>query len=397
MTEPIVITGFGVLTAFGQGVDALRHGVFGGRPAFAPVTRFDTTPFRTDRAACLPGTPGDRAPRQYDALRTCVEDALAMAGEPERGQLPVLLGTQGDYHGVGAYWRAAVRDDGAATPARSLPTDDHLATVPAWLPHQVAAEFGLGGGHHAYTNACVASANAVLHACRLLRSGRHDAVVCGGAYLVDEEFFAKFDSGRAFSRDGTVRPFAKGRSGLLLGDGAAALVLETASAARRRGAVPLARITGWGMAADAHDVARPHPRGRGMAAALTAALRHAGHRPDAIDYVNAHGTGTRFNDSAETTALHTAFGEHARRLAVSSTKSTTGHMWEATGAVELVITLLALRDQLLPPTAGLETADPACDLDYVPRTARPARIRGAISLNAGFGGLNSALLLERTV
>jgi 3-oxoacyl-[acyl-carrier-protein] synthase II len=193
-----------------------------------------------------------------------------------------------------------------------------------------------------------------------------------------------------------VRPFSADRSGLLLGDGAAAVVLESASAARRRGARPLATIAGWGAASDAFHVSRPHPGGAGLAAAAQRALRRAGD-PDGlrVDYVNAHGTATRFNDPAETRGLHEVFGARADQVPVSSTKSTTGHLLEAAGIVEFVITLLALTDGVLPPTANFTVADSECDLDYVPNTARDADVRRAMSVNAAFGGVNTALVLER--
>jgi 3-oxoacyl-[acyl-carrier-protein] synthase II len=182
---------------------------------------------------------------------------------------------------------------------------------------------------------------------------------------------------------------------MLLGDGAAALVLESPEHALRRGARSLARVPGFGAAADAHHVVQPHPRGAGMGRAINRALASAGLAGEEIGYVNAHGTGTRLNDPAETAALRGAFGTHADRLLVSSTKSTTGHMLEATGAVELVICLMALEEQAVPPTSGYDDADPECDLDCVPNEARTARLERVLSLNAGFGGLNTAIILEQ--
>ena len=230
--------------------------------------------------------------------------------------------------------------------------------------------------------------------CRLIHSGKADVVVCGGAYVVDQEFFAKFDSGRACARDGRVRPFDRARSGLLLGDGAGVVVLESARHAAARGATPLVSITGWGLAADAYHVVRPHPEGEGLARAISMALRRAGLAPEAIGYVNAHGTGTPANDPAETAALRRALGAHATTVPISSTKGSTGHMLEASGVVELIITLLALREGTLPPTVGLVEPDPRCDLDYIPGAARTANPRRALTVNAGFGGLNSALVVE---
>ncbi|MEU4485607.1 beta-ketoacyl-[acyl-carrier-protein] synthase family protein [Streptomyces purpurascens] len=268
--------------------------------------------------------------------------------------------------------------------------------VPARLAELLAGHLGLTGPRLAFTNACVASAAAIIHACRLISSGRIDVAVCAGGYLVEEETFGKFDSGRALSRDGMVRPFSADRSGLLLGDGVAAVVLESAEHARRRGARPLASVPGWGAATDAHHIAQPHPEGAGLARAARQALRLAGD-PDgaSLGYVNAHGTGTKYNDGAETRGLRAALGGRAGSIPVSSTKSTTGHLLEAAGIVEFVITLLALTDGVLPPTAGFTRPDPECDLDYVPNRPRRADPRRALTINAAFGGANTALVLER--
>ncbi|WP_416981239.1 beta-ketoacyl-[acyl-carrier-protein] synthase family protein [Streptomyces sp. T028] len=396
MTHEVAITGFGVLTAFGFGAEALRDGVFAGRTGFTPVTRFDPAPYRAKRAATyegdgpsipeVPVKPG-YTPAQAEVLQACAVEALRMAGTDGAGA-PVLLGTNGDYSAARSFWQdqAAGQD----------PADRRmLDSLPARLAHRLGEQLGLGRPRLAFVNACVASTNAIAHGAELIRSGAAHTVVCGGAYLVTEDVFAKFDSGKALSRRGTVRPFSADRDGLLQGDGAAVLVLEDAARARARGSEVLARVTGWGMAADAHHVIQPHPRGLGLAAAAGAALRRAGVAPERLGYINAHGTGTPLNDVAETAALHRILGPYAADVPVSSTKSSTGHMLEATGAVETVITLLALRDGLLPPTAGLTEPDPACDLHHIPGSARPARIESALSLNAAFGGVNAALLLER--
>ncbi|MFF5858368.1 beta-ketoacyl-[acyl-carrier-protein] synthase family protein [Streptomyces sp. NPDC012751] len=392
----VAITGYGVLTAFGFGADALRQGVFEGRPGFAPVTRFDPAPFHADRAATYEGAgpeiPGvvvkpGYTPTQSEVLHACAAEALRVAGTDAAGA-PVLLGTNGDFSAARTFWTDHAE-------GRDSADRRTLDSLPAALPSGLGEAFGLGFPRLAFVNACVASTNSIAHGAELIRRGSADTVVCGGAYLVTEDVFAKFDSGKALSRAGVVRPFAAGRDGLLQGDGAAVLVLESAERARARGAEVLAELVGWGMAADAYHVIKPHPQGLGMARAAATALRRAGLAPERIGYVNAHGTGTPLNDVAETAALHRIFGEHAPHVPVSSTKSTTGHMLEATGAVEAVITLLALRDGVLPPTAGHRTPDPACDLDYVPNRPRRAEITHALTLNAAFGGVNAALVLKR--
>ncbi|MFI6370812.1 beta-ketoacyl-[acyl-carrier-protein] synthase family protein [Streptomyces sp. NPDC050546] len=425
MSGDVTITGFGVRTAFGTGAGALRRGVFEGIPAFRPTTRFDTGPYRTPMAAAAPDGPDaveDWALRH--ALARCGAEALDMAGLGPGTEAAILLGVAGDHTSVTRYWRnRGVVPSGAAgegvgrsgAAGEGVGRDAGVAhgggsggepgggaaarfadAVPARLAELLAGQLGLTGPRLTFTNACVASAAAIIHACRLISSGRIDVAVCAGGYLVEEETFGKFDSGRALSRDGMVRPFSADRSGLLLGDGVAAVVLESAEHARRRGARPLASVPGWGAATDAHHIAQPHPEGAGLARAARQALRLAGD-PDgaALGYVNAHGTGTRYNDGAETRGLRAALGKRADSIPVSSTKSTTGHLLEAAGIVEFVITMLALTDGVLPPTAGFTRPDPECDLDCVPNRPRRADSRRALTINAAFGGANTALVLER--
>jgi 3-oxoacyl-[acyl-carrier-protein] synthase II len=387
----VLVTGFGVRTAFGPGAEALRRGVFSGVPAFAPTTRFDTGPYRTPMAAAAPDGPD--AVEEWalrHALAQCGTEAFDMAGLGPGTEAAVLLGVAGDCTSVTRYWRSAERDAGAPDTRRAADA------VPAQLAELLAERLKSTGPRLAFTNACVASAAAIIHGCRLISSGRTEVAVCAGGYLVEEETFGKFDSGRALSRDGRVRPFSANRTGLLLGDGVAAVVLESAGHARRRGARPLVGVTGWGAATDAHHIAQPHPEGIGLTRAARQARRLAGDPDgDTLGYVNAHGTGTKYNDGAETRGLRAAFPRRAEAIPVSSTKSTTGHLLEAAGVVEFVITMLALMDGVLPPTAGYDRPDPECDLDYVPGRPRPADLRRALTINAAFGGANTALVLER--
>ncbi|MDX3129903.1 beta-ketoacyl-[acyl-carrier-protein] synthase family protein [Streptomyces europaeiscabiei] len=427
MTGDVTVTGFGVRTAFGTGADALRRGVFAGVPSFAPTTRFDTGPYRTPMAGVAPeGPDAVEGWALRHALARCGREALDMADLPRGTEAAVLLGIAGDCTSITRYWRDAAAMPGAdesggtggtgvdrgaartrelaeADPVHALPSAPAVPSaarltdaVPARLTESLAGGLGLTGPRLTFTNACVASAAAIIHACRLISSGRIDVAVCAGGYLVEEETFGKFDSGRALSRDGLVRPFSADRTGLLLGDGVAAVVLESAEHARRRGARPLAGVVGWGAATDAHHIAQPHPEGVGLARAARQALRLAGD-PDGsgLGYVNAHGTGTKYNDGAETRGLRAALPERAESIPVSSTKSTTGHLLEAAGVVEFVITMLALMDGVLPPTANFTQADPECDLDYVPNRPRRADLRRALTINAAFGGANTALVLER--
>ncbi|MFL5345026.1 MAG: beta-ketoacyl-[acyl-carrier-protein] synthase family protein [Hyalangium sp.] len=383
MGREVVITGFGVLSAFGFGAEALRKNVFAGIPGFRPVSRFDARPYRSAVAA-----ESGCAPRQRDVFLECARTALGMAGLSGPLSGSVLMGTQGDFTGLHRFWQARQRQE------EPQASEDTLAeSVAAFHPEAIGRELQVQGRRIAFTNGCVAASNAILHGSELIATGREELVLAGGCYLVDEEFFAKFDSGRAFARDGRLRAFSADRSGLLLGDGAAVLVLEEKERALRRGARPLARVAGWGMASDAFHVCQPHPEGTGLANAIRKALKRAALSPAELGYVNAHGTGTKLNDAAETNALKQALGEQARHVPVSSTKTMTGHTLEASGALEAVISLIALQDGCIPPTAGYTQPDPGCDLDYVPNEPRAARLQHVMSINAAFGGVNTALVL----
>ncbi|MEU4565455.1 beta-ketoacyl-[acyl-carrier-protein] synthase family protein [Micromonospora sp. NPDC023956] len=379
--DEVVVTGYGVFTAFGFGAEALRAGVFSAEPAFAKVTRFDTSRYRAQYAAEYRGG----ALSQLTVLRACVEEALRVAGQ-NGAHAPVLLGTDGDHAANIDFW--AAHATGRQPEAAAV-----VHGSPGLLAEVIGEEFGLGRPRLAFVNACVAATNAIAHGAQLVSTGRAQTVVCGGAYVVNEDVFAIFDSGQALTTEAQMRPFSLGRKGLLQGDGAAVLVLESARHARQRDAVSYGSVLGWGLAADAHHPVQPHPQGRGLATAARTALRRAGVAAEEIGYVNAHGTGTARNDPAESSALRHVFGDRAGAVPVSSTKSTTGHMLEATGAVEAVITLLALGEGLLPPTAGFLEADPECPVDCIPHTARPSPVSRALSLNAAFGGANAALVL----
>lgn len=352
MAEQVVITGLGALSAFGHGTSALLARAFHGEPAFTPVTRFDTTGRRTGVAATLPGTP-----TLADGLVAVIRDARLDAGLD--GEHPLLL--------------AAHSDDATATAA------------------DVARRTGMAVTR-TYTAACVASTSAVADAAVMIATGRHDMVVVAAGFLVDEDIFALFDAGRTLARDGRVRPFSTGRQGMVLGDALAAVVLESRSSAHRRGARVMATVDGWGRTGDAFHVCQPRPDGTGIARAIRTALDRACATPADVGYINANGTGTVFNDHAEAAALRLAFGDDVGRIPVSSTKSVHGHALEASGLLELVLTVLALRCGRLPVNSGFLGWDDGCLLDIVvePRTTNA---RYALTVNAAFGGANTALLV----
>lgn len=365
----VVITGMGVTTAFGRGADALLDGLGSGRSAFGRTTRFDTSRCRASVAAELRGEP-----KLGVELAAVIEQACRGAGLDDGGRADteLLLALHTD--------QQAARDPAAA---------DVLGATAA----EVAAATGVRHPTRIYTTACVSASMAIADAAAMIRSGRAARVIVAAGYLVDADSFWLFDAGRMLARDGHVRPFSAGRQGMLLGDGLAAVMLECADAAGRRGGQALARLAGWGRAGDAFHVVQPHPDGTGLARAIGTALDRGSIGPDDVGYINANGPGTTFADASEAAAIYRAFGPAASSVPVSSTKSVHGHALEASALVEFVVTVLALRTGLLPANAGFLAADPACELNLVLESASRAMFRYALCLNAAFGGANTALLV----
>ncbi|GAB3178946.1 3-oxoacyl-(acyl-carrier-protein) synthase [Micromonospora palomenae] len=383
--EPVPIVGSYAVSALGRGVDAQLAGVLAGTPAFRPVRRFDTTGRRVTVAATLPdvGTLPDELADAIDAAcRAAGLDAAA------RAESALLLAT----HGGPLSQPVAFADDRPLTGPDGGAGSGAEVEAPA-LAGQLARRCGLGGPTRIYTSACVSASTAVADAATMIGRGDVARVVVAAGYLVEPDQFALFDAGRALAADGAVRPFSAGRQGLLLGDGVAAVVLESAGAARRRGGTPVATVCGWGRAGDAYHPCQPDPQGRGLARAVRAALRRAGLDAAAVGYVNANATGTGFSDASEAAALRLALGDLAGRVPVSSTKSVHGHALEASGLLELVVTVQALRHGKLPVNAGWLGPDEACPLDVVTDAPRPVGIPYALSLNAAFGGADTALLV----
>ncbi|MEU9080161.1 beta-ketoacyl synthase N-terminal-like domain-containing protein [Kitasatospora sp. NPDC048538] len=367
-TRPVV-TGLGVLSAAGRGPDPLTEAAVHGKAAFGPVTRFDVSARRTTRAALLPpGVPLAHTFPLARAVLDAIGQACRQAGltGDDGGRMPVLLALHSD--------------------ERTRRTADAVAAG-------VSAVWGTRGVTRVYTGACVAASTAVADAAALVAAGRHERVLVAAGHLVEPGVFAVFDAGRALARDGELRPFSTGRSGTLLADATAAVVVEAAPAAERRGAPALARLAGWGRAGDAHHVCRPEPAGDGAVRAIEAALTRGGVAPEEVGYVNANGTGSTLADQAEASALRRVFGRHTAELPVSSSKSVHGHALEASALLELVVTIGALGRGLLPVNAGWLGPDPDVGLDLVLDGPRAAGPRYALSLNSAFGGANTALLV----
>jgi len=268
---------------------------------------------------------------------------------------------------------------------------------------EIAMKYGAKGPNMGHVSACASSANSIGEAAEMIRRGEADAMLAGGAEAgLIKVAIGAFNQARALSTrndapEKASRPFDKERDGFVFSEGAGCLVLEALEFARARGARILGEFAGYGLSADAYHVTAPPPGAEGAVRAMRMALADARVRPDEIGYVNAHGTSTQANDGAETAALKTVFGTHAKSVPISSTKSMTGHTLGAAGAIEAAICILAMRDGCLPPTINQEVPDPECDLDYIPNRSRPAEVRVALSNSMGFGGHNVALVLRRDV
>jgi len=396
-----VITGAGVITALGRGWKANAEGFRAGRVAMRPVTLFDVARQRVKVAAeaDLPPTQpvarlSQRHIRRMDRaaklLLLAAHEAWQQAGWEASENLPVALGTTSGGMSLGeAYYRQAVQTPHAhgRQPARVL----HYQAQRQAL--DLAEAFGFSGPVTIIANACASGANAIGHAWDLLRHGHADRALTGGYDALSQLVFAGFDSLQALSPT-QCRPFDAHRDGLALGEGAAVLALETLDYARQRGAEILGEIAGYGAATDAHHLTQPHPNGDAAFISMTAACRSAKLAPEQIHYLNAHGTGTPLNDSAEAAAINRWAGAHASRLPVSSTKSSIGHLLGAAGAVEAVVCIMALREQWLPPTSTLQTPEPLCAFPVVQKPA-DAHLEYALTNSFGFGGANASLILRR--
>ncbi len=397
----VVVTGAGVVTALGLDWKSNAEGFRAGRTAFRPVTLFDVSRQRVKMAAevTLPGTlpptrlsarASARLDRASRLLLLAAEQAWRQSGwEPLEG-LPLVLGTTSGGMGMGeAYYRQATQ-----TPGQQR----HQATRVVEYQAQrqglnLAEALGFRGPMTIIANACASGANAIGHAWHLLRHGHAERVFAGGYDALSQLVFAGFDSLQALSIT-ECRPFDADRDGLALGEGAAMLTLETLVGARRRGATILGEICGYGAATDSHHLTQPHPEGLAALASMTGACESAGIRPDQIGYINAHGTGTPLNDSAEATAINRWAGAGAKAIPVSSTKASIGHLLGAAGAVETIVCLMALQGQWLPPTATLRKTDPACTFPVVSVPA-DGTFEYALTNSFGFGGANGSLVLRR--
>lgn len=426
MRNRVVITGMGWITPMGHDLESVWKRLLAGESGIANTSLFDASTFPTrisaevkgfDLAKHVPDLSKHRGVGRNTAfaLAACLQ-AWRMAGLDRIGldldRVGIYLGSGEGELDMDALTHACLRSWGEGATQLDMPRWAGLALEKMDAIRELEQEPNMPLSHLALMTgargpalncltACAASTQAIGEAAEILRRGDADVMIGGGAHSMIHPFgVTGFNRLTALSTANDVphrasRPFDANRGGFVLGEGAGMVILETLDHARQRGAAILAEVVGYGSTADAFRITDQEPDGRGAVVAMTEALRDAGLTPGDIDYINAHGTGTKENDGNETSAIKQVFGDRAKQVPVSSIKSMMGHLIAAAGAVEMITCVLAIRDQMLPPTMNLETADPECDLDYVPNKARPGKVRVALSNSFGFGGQNDTIIVQR--
>jgi 3-oxoacyl-[acyl-carrier-protein] synthase II len=406
----VVVTGMGAVSPLGNDVESSWKSAIEGRSGLGTVTRFDPSQYESRIAGEVKNfNAEDYVPaKEIRRMDRFIHYAIAVSKQavcqanleitPDNAEeIGVLMGS-----GIGGI---ETLTDAVLTIHERGPSKVSPFTIPMLLTDlaagQVSIQMGLKGPNYAVVSACSSSAHAIGEAAEIIRRGQAKAMLAGGSEAtVCSVGLATFGAMRALSTRNdepqkASRPFDKLRDGFVLAEGAAAVLLEDLEFARARGAHILAEVTGYGSTADANHVTAPAEGGEGAARAMTMALKSAGLEPSDIVYLNAHGTGTPLNEKYETMSIKRAFGDHAYKLMVSSTKSMTGHMLGAAGAMEAIFCIKAINEGIVPPTINQEVPDPDCDLDNVPNEARKADVRRAMSNSMGFGGHNAVLILER--
>jgi 3-oxoacyl-[acyl-carrier-protein] synthase II len=410
LSRRVVVTGVGLVSPLGIGTGANWEALCAGRSGIGPITHFDASQHSARIAGEVKGFDPLQVLEKKDvkkmdvfiqfaiaASQFAMDDARLTVGPEMATRTGVFIAS-----GIGGF-TTIEREH------RSLIEGGPRRISPFFIPAaiinlaagQVSIRFGAKGPNSATCTACSASAHAIGDAFEIIRRDAADVMIAGGSEAaITPMGVGGFAAMRALSTrndepERASRPFDKDRDGFVMGEGAGVVILEELEFAKRRGASIYAELVGYGMSADAFHITAPSEDGDGGMRVMQLAVKQAGIDPSKVDYINAHGTSTPFNDKLETLAIKRLFGEHARRLAISSTKSMTGHLLGAAGGVEAGITALAVRHQMLPPTINYDTPDPECDLDYVPNQKRMARIDYALSNSFGFGGTNGALLFKR--
>ena len=410
MTRRVVITGIGLVSSLGIGTAATWQALLAGTSGVTRVTKFDISAYAAQIAAEVKGFDPLDFVEKKDVKKMDVFIQYALAASQFAMDDSGLKITPENAADVGVFIGSGI--GGFQTIERehsALLAGGPRKISPFFIPSaiinlasgQVSIRFGAKGPNLASCTACSASAHAIGDSYEIIRRGDADVMITGGSEAaITPMSLGGFAALRALSTrndepDKASRPFDKDRDGFVIGEGAGTLILEELGHATRRGARIYAEVVGYGMSGDAYHITAPSEDGDGGVRVMRMALRKAGIRPDQVDYINAHGTSTPYNDKLETLAIKTLFGDHARTLAISSTKSMTGHLLGGAGGLEAGISALAVFEQVAPPTINLVNPDPECDLDYVPCKSRPMPITYALSNSFGFGGTNAALLFKK--
>jgi 3-oxoacyl-[acyl-carrier-protein] synthase II len=410
LARRVVVTGLGLVSALGIGTEETWKNILAGRSGVGPITQFDAAAFAATIAAEVKNFDPLQhiEKREVKKMGRFIQFAMAAAQiAMEHSRLAItseVAERVGVYIGTGIGGFDVIEREHTAY-LQGGPRKISPFFIPATIANLasgfVSIRWGAKGPNSATCTACSSSAHALGDSFKLITRCAADVMICGGAEAaITPMCVGGFAAMRALSTrnaepERASRPFDRDRDGFVVGEGSGILILEELGFAIRRGAPILAEVVGYGMSADAFHITAPSEDGEGAARVMKNALADANVLPEQVSYVNAHGTSTPFGDRVETLAIKHVFGEHADKLAVSSTKSMTGHLLGGAGGLEAGLTLLAMRDQILPPTINYENPDPQCDLDYVPNQARPAEIEYALSNSFGFGGTNAALLFKR--
>lgn len=410
MKRRVVVTGLGVVTSLSCRVDDFWARICEGQSGIHPIRLFDASRFRSRIAGEIAdwSTDGYLPHKEVKRLDRFVQFGVVAGMEAVR-DAGIDFARENPYRcgaiigsGIGGLLEIEIQHERLL---QKGPDKVSAFTIPKLMANAVSGQisilYGLKGKTEAVSTACASATNAIGDAMRLIQYDEADVVITGGAEAaVTQLGLSAFAAMRALSERnddpaGASRPFDANRDGFVLSEGAGALVIEELEHARARGARIYAELLGYGVSADAGHITQPDKDGTGAAYAMRAALNDARVNPEQVEYINAHGTGTPLGDQAETAAIKTVFGAHAYRVSISSTKSQLGHLLGASGGVELVATVLALRDGVIPPTINYQTPDPLCDLDYTPNQARQRKISVAMSNSFGFGGHNGSLVVGR--
>ncbi len=410
MNRRVVVTGIGLVSALGIGTHETWAAVLAGTNGVTRITKFDVSGYATQIAAEVKGFDPLAFVEKKDVKKMDLFIQYAIAAAQFAMDDSRLEITDSNAPNIGVYIGSGI--GGFITIEReheALLSGGPRKVSPFFIPSaiinlasgQVSIRFGAKGPNSATCTACSASAHAIGDAYEIIKRCDADAMIAGGSEAaICPMSVAGFGQLRALSTRNdeparASRPFDKDRDGFIIGEGAGVVILEELEHARRRGAKIYAEVVGYGMSSDAYHMTAPSEDGDGARRVMAMAIRKAGISPDEVDYINAHGTSTPYNDRLETLAIHNCFGDHARKLAISSTKSMTGHLLGGAGGLEAGITALSVHEQVVAPTINLDDPDPECDLDYVPHQSRKMEITYALSNSFGFGGTNAALLFKR--